>query len=105
MAYSANTTSDVRRSAEQAARQAGNDLADKASELANKASRSLDGAIETAQDTVRQVADGGRDASQRVNEVAGHFKGALDKSVREQPITTLAVAAAVGFVIGALWKS
>ena len=29
----------------------------------------------------------------------------VDKSVKEQPLTTLAVAAGIGFVIGALWKS
>jgi ElaB/YqjD/DUF883 family membrane-anchored ribosome-binding protein len=37
--------------------------------------------------------------------VAGNLKGAVDKSVKDQPMTTLAVAAAVGFVLGALWKS
>jgi ElaB/YqjD/DUF883 family membrane-anchored ribosome-binding protein len=37
--------------------------------------------------------------------VAGNFKGALDKSVNEQPMATLAMAAILGFVLGALWKS
>ncbi len=62
-------------------------------------------AMDAAQSTVRSVADQGRDAGERVNEVAGNFKSALDKSVRTQPITTLVAAAAVGFVLGALWKS
>jgi ElaB/YqjD/DUF883 family membrane-anchored ribosome-binding protein len=53
----------------------------------------------------RQVAEQGREASERVGEVAGNIKGAVDKSVREQPMATLAVAAAFGFVLGALWKS
>ena len=38
-------------------------------------------------------------------EVAGNLKGAVAKSVKDQPMATLAVAAAVGFVLGALWKS
>jgi ElaB/YqjD/DUF883 family membrane-anchored ribosome-binding protein len=38
-------------------------------------------------------------------EVAGNLKSAVDKSVKDQPIVTLAMAAAVGFVLGALWKS
>jgi ElaB/YqjD/DUF883 family membrane-anchored ribosome-binding protein len=46
-----------------------------------------------------------REASDRTGEVAGNFKGALDKSVKDQPMATLAMAAAVGFVLGALWKS
>ena len=37
--------------------------------------------------------------------VAGNVKGAVDKSVKDQPMATLAVAAVLGFVLGALWKS
>jgi len=40
-----------------------------------------------------------------MQEVAGNFKGALDKSVSEQPMATLAMAAVLGFILGALWKS
>ena len=39
------------------------------------------------------------------NLVAGNVKGAVDKSIKDQPMATLAVAAAAGFVLGALWKS
>ena len=53
----------------------------------------------------RNVADQGREATEQVQEVAQNFKTAVDKAVKEQPLTTLAVAAGVGFVIGALWKS
>ncbi len=38
-------------------------------------------------------------------EVAGNLKGAVDKSMKDQPMASLAVAAALGFVLGALWKS
>jgi ElaB/YqjD/DUF883 family membrane-anchored ribosome-binding protein len=40
-----------------------------------------------------------------VEQVAANLKGVIDRSVKDQPVTTLLVAAAVGFVIGALWKS
>ena len=40
-----------------------------------------------------------------MQDVAGNFKGALDKSLKDQPMATLATAAITGFVIGALWKS
>jgi ElaB/YqjD/DUF883 family membrane-anchored ribosome-binding protein len=32
-------------------------------------------------------------------------RGAVDKSIKDQPIATLAVVAVAGFVLGALWKS
>jgi ElaB/YqjD/DUF883 family membrane-anchored ribosome-binding protein len=58
-----------------------------------------------AQDAASRVAAQGREASEGMQEVAGNIKGAVDKSVSDQPMATLAVAAAVGFVLGALWKS
>ena len=38
-------------------------------------------------------------------EVAGNLKDAVDRSTRDQPMATLAMAAALGFVLGAIWKS
>ena len=47
-----------------------------------------------------------RAARQGTNpKVAGNVRGAVDKSIKDQPIATLAVAAVAGFVLGALWKS
>jgi ElaB/YqjD/DUF883 family membrane-anchored ribosome-binding protein len=56
-------------------------------------------------DQAERFAEQGRDAGERVQEVAGNFKGAVDRSVKHQPMATLAMAAVVGFVLGALWKS
>lgn len=67
-------------------------------DIKNKAKQTFDDASDRAQDMAGQ-------ARQQVGEVAGNVKSALDKSVKEQPVTTLLMAAAVGFVIGALWKS
>lgn len=67
-------------------------------DLKSKAKQAYDDASDRAQDIAGQ-------AKQQVGEVAGNVKGAIDKSVKEQPLTTLLAAAAVGFVIGALWKS
>lgn len=105
MASSASNTSDLRRDVQQGARDAANDLAGKAADLADKASKQLDSAIESAETTVRDIAGQGREAGERINAVAGNLKTAVDKSVKDQPLTTLAMAAAFGFVIGALWKS
>ena len=101
MAYSASNTSDARRAAEQSA----SDLASKASEYAEKAGKQFDSVVQSAESTARQVAESGREATERVNKVAGNMKTAVDKSLKDQPLTTLAMAAATGFVLGALWKS
>lgn len=105
MAYSAANASDSRRTAEQGARDVASDLAGKASEYADKAGKQIDSALQSAESTARQVADAGREAGERVNEVAGHMKTAINKSLKDQPLTTLAMAVAAGFVAGALWKS
>ena len=58
-----------------------------------------------ADDIANRVAHQGREASESMQKVAGNFKGALDSSVREQPMATLVATAIVGFALGALWKS
>jgi ElaB/YqjD/DUF883 family membrane-anchored ribosome-binding protein len=67
------------------------------------------GSVEDLKGRARQGIDAASeaagDAKQQVEEMAGNVKGAIDRSVKEQPLTTLLVAAAVGFVVGALWKS
>jgi ElaB/YqjD/DUF883 family membrane-anchored ribosome-binding protein len=86
------------------------------SELKDKATdqigKFVEKATDTAQNAARQVedfagraAEQGREAGERIQEVAGNVKGAVDKSIKNQPMTTLAVAAVLGFVLGALWKS
>ena len=76
-----------------------------AEDLANKASDQIDRVVSGVEQTARNIADQGRQAGEQVGVVADNFKTAVDKSVKDQPLTTLAVAAAVGFVIGAIWKS
>lgn len=79
-------------------RTAADDLADKAAQLAEKTGEQIER-------TVQNFTDQGRQATEQVQVVADNFKKAVDKSVKDQPLTTLAIAAGVGFVIGALWKS
>jgi ElaB/YqjD/DUF883 family membrane-anchored ribosome-binding protein len=78
---------------------------DPMSDLKEKATDQFGKAAEQAERMANRVAEHGRDAGDRMQEVAGNFKGALDKSVSEQPMATLAIAAILGFVLGALWKS
>lgn len=84
----------------------GNDYGRSATDdLASKASDQIDRVVTSVEQTARSIADQGRQAGEQVGVVADNFKTAVDKSVRDQPMATLAVVAAVGFVIGALWKS
>jgi ElaB/YqjD/DUF883 family membrane-anchored ribosome-binding protein len=90
-------------------RNASSDFKEKATDqfekLADKASDQFGRAAETVEDVAHRVAEQGRAAGKQMNEVAGNIKGAVDKSVKDQPMATLAVVAALGFVLGALWKS
>jgi ElaB/YqjD/DUF883 family membrane-anchored ribosome-binding protein len=81
------------------------DLANKASNLAGKAGEQLDRVAQDVESAAHSFAEQGRQATEQVQIVADNFKSAVDKSVREQPLTTLAMAAGLGFVIGAIWKS
>jgi ElaB/YqjD/DUF883 family membrane-anchored ribosome-binding protein len=78
---------------------------DQISDLKEKATDQFGKAADQAGQMANRVAEQGREAVERMQEVAGNFKGAVDKSVKDQPMATLAAAAAVGFALGALWKS
>jgi ElaB/YqjD/DUF883 family membrane-anchored ribosome-binding protein len=79
--------------------------ADPMADLKERATDQFGRVAEHAEDMANRAVGQGREAGERMQEVAGNFKGALDKSVRDQPMATLAIIAAVGFVLGALWKS
>jgi ElaB/YqjD/DUF883 family membrane-anchored ribosome-binding protein len=73
--------------------------------MVDRAKDRLSSVVDQAEHVANRVAEQGRDTGERVQEVAGNFKGAVDRSVKDQPMATLAIAAVIGFVLGALWKS
>ena len=73
--------------------------------FASKAAGQVKAATEGVEDLAGSAAKQGRDAAVRVEAVAGNLKGALDKSLKDQPMATLAIASALAFVVGAIWKS
>lgn len=93
------------REPETTAREVKEKATDQFERLAEKATDKFKSAANQAEDVANRVAEQGREAGERVQEVAGNFKGAVDRSVKDQPMATLAMAAVVGFVLGALWKS
>lgn len=83
----------------------GSRLASSTAELADKAADQIDRVAQNVEAAASAVSERSREATEQVQEVAGNFKTAVDKSVKDQPITTLLLAAGLGFVVGALWKS
>ena len=73
--------------------------------MADRATDNFKNMANQAEDVANRVVEQGREAGERMQEVAGNIKGAVDRSVKDQPMATLAMAAVVGFVLGALWKS
>ena len=78
---------------------------DSRSDFATKAVDQVKAATDRVEDLAGSAAKHGREAAERVEAVAGNVKGALDKSIKDQPMATLAIAAALAFVLGAIWKS
>jgi ElaB/YqjD/DUF883 family membrane-anchored ribosome-binding protein len=78
---------------------------DQFEKITEKATDKFRGVAGQAEDFAGRVAEQGREAADRMQEVTGNVKGAVDKSIKDQPMATLAVAAVLGFVVGALWKS
>ena len=60
------------------------------------------GEIERAFDT---LISGTNDAAVAVSDVASIFGNALDQSLRKHPHSTVGLAVAMGFFLGALWKT
>ncbi len=85
------------------------DLKEKATDqfekIAEKATDKFRDVANQAEHFAGRVAEQGREVGDRVQEVAGNVKNAVDKSVKDQPMATLAMAAVLGFVLGAIWKS
>ena len=55
--------------------------------------------------TGRSIRDQANGPTQSVQEVAENFSSAIQKSLRNQPMTTLGFAVVMGFILGALWKA
>lgn len=74
------------------------DVKDTAMDQIEKASAQAGRAVES-------VAEQAREAGKKVQEVSSTVDATVRQSIKDQPMATLAVAAALGFVLGALWKS
>lgn len=57
-----------------------------------------------AQQLAADVTEQARYYGEKAQDVAQQVKPFVERSLREQPMTTLAGAAVIGFLLGALWK-
>jgi ElaB/YqjD/DUF883 family membrane-anchored ribosome-binding protein len=89
----------------QSSHYSGNNTSTTSQELRDKATQQYDKMADNVEGAMKSVAERGREVGEDVQAVAGNIKSAVDTSVKEQPMATLAVVAALGFVMGALWKS
>jgi len=64
-----------------------------------------EGLVDRTAQTVRDVADQAKDLADRAQRAPVAARQAIDSSLKQQPMITLAAAGALGFVLGALWKS
>jgi ElaB/YqjD/DUF883 family membrane-anchored ribosome-binding protein len=73
-------------------------------DMADAASDQLQSVAADAQEIAAKVTDQAREYGQKAQKAVEEFKPFVEKSLEEQPMTTLAAAAAIGFALGALWK-
>jgi ElaB/YqjD/DUF883 family membrane-anchored ribosome-binding protein len=59
---------------------------------------------ESVQDMAGEVTEQARGYGEKTQEAVRQARPIVEKSLREQPLVTLAGVAAIGFVLGALWK-
>jgi ElaB/YqjD/DUF883 family membrane-anchored ribosome-binding protein len=72
--------------------------------FAAKGSKAWDRARSGVDEAIADVEDRSRDAVDAVREVGDNLVGAIDESLKHRPYTTLALAAAIGFLFGATWR-
>jgi ElaB/YqjD/DUF883 family membrane-anchored ribosome-binding protein len=77
---------------------------DRLREMADVATDKVKHFTESAEEIAGKVAEHAREYGEKAQEAVKNFKPYVEKSMKEQPMATLGVAAVIGFVLGALWK-
>jgi ElaB/YqjD/DUF883 family membrane-anchored ribosome-binding protein len=86
------------------AKDAGEKGTERLRELADTATDQLKGGADRAQELAGDVSRQAREYGEKAQDAARQVRPFVEKSLKDQPMTTLAAAAAIGFVLGALWK-
>ena len=80
-------------------------VGDKAMAAAEKVGQRINRTMEQAGSAVATVQEKSSEAAGRAGDVVGNFRQAIEKSARSQPTTTVLMAVAAGFLLGAIWRS
>jgi ElaB/YqjD/DUF883 family membrane-anchored ribosome-binding protein len=72
--------------------------------LASRGNAAWQKARSNVEDVLSDAQNKGAEAMGAVREVGDAFGEAIDESLKRRPYTTLALAAAVGFIFGAMWR-
>jgi len=81
------------------------DLVERVTDAGTRAADAVGRAAAHVEQTRDELLAQGAELGTNVQKVGKNFSKALDKSVSDQPMTTLGLAVAAGFVLGALWKA
>jgi len=76
----------------------------RAEAMADTAADRLENAAQSAQELAGKVAEQAKIYGEKAQEAVQNVRPYVEKSMKEQPMQTLAVASIIGFVLGALWK-
>jgi ElaB/YqjD/DUF883 family membrane-anchored ribosome-binding protein len=82
----------------------GESAQDRMRETADKAGEKLKDASANAQELAGNIAEQARQYGEKAQQAAQEFKPFIEKSMKQQPMGTLAAVAAIGFLLGAIWK-
>jgi ElaB/YqjD/DUF883 family membrane-anchored ribosome-binding protein len=77
---------------------------DRLSEMTDTATDKVKDVAQSAEEMAGKIAEQAREYGEKAQEAINNFKPYIEKSMKEQPMATLGVAAVIGFVLGALWK-
>jgi ElaB/YqjD/DUF883 family membrane-anchored ribosome-binding protein len=77
---------------------------DRLREMADVATDKVKDVTKSAEEMASKVAEQAREYGEKAQEAVRNFKPYVEKSMKDQPMATLGVAAVIGFVLGALWK-
>lgn len=77
---------------------------DRLREMEDVATDRVKNATETAEEFAGRVAEQALEYGKKAQQAVENFKPYVERSMKEQPMATLGIAAAIGFVLGALWK-
>jgi ElaB/YqjD/DUF883 family membrane-anchored ribosome-binding protein len=72
--------------------------------LANKGDAAWQRAKSSVDDVLADAQGKGREAVGAMRDVSDNFVEAIDDSLKNRPYTTLAIAAGLGFLFGAMWR-